>query len=450
MDVDLVRKYNTSGPRYTSYPPVPAWSRSPAPEEWKWHVRRAALHGNDTEGISLYVHLPYCESLCTYCGCTTRITVNHAVEAPYIASVLKEWRMYRTLFQGAPRIRELHLGGGTPTFFAPDNLKRLVEGLLDGCVVAADADLGFEGHPNNTVAAHLRTLYDLGFRRVSYGIQDFDPKVQEVINRVQPFESVDRAFREARGQGYTSINADLVFGLPHQTLASMERTIDLTNALRPDRIAFYSYAHVPWIRPGQRRYTEVDLPADADKRALYESGKQRFETAGYREIGMDHFALPHDALSAAMAGGHLHRNFMGYTPVRTRLMIGLGVSAISDSWSCYAQNHKTVEDYREAVERGCLPVFRGHVLNEDDLRTRATILDVMCRMRADLSAMGWDAHDVEAHFFDLIGDGLVLQNGTVITVTDKGRPFVRNVCMAFDPHLLLQQEGTKPRYSMTV
>lgn len=450
MDVDLVRKYNVPGPRYTSYPTVPGWSRTPTPDEWKAHVRRAFQRSNATEGISLYVHLPYCESLCTYCGCNTRITVNHAVEAPYITSVLKEWRMYRTLFKEVPRIRELHLGGGTPTFFAPENLRRLVEGLLDGCVVTADAEMGFEGHPNNTTAAHLKVLHELGFRRVSFGIQDFDPKVQEIINRKQPFTNVERALREAREIGYTSINADLVFGLPFQTPETMRRTIALTNDLRPDRIAFYSYAHVPWIKPGQRRFTEADLPADADKRALYELGKQLFEEAGYREIGMDHFALPHDALYTASQQGHLHRNFMGYTPVRTELMIGLGVSAISDSWSCFAQNRKTVEDYQQAVERDELPVFRGHLLSEDDLRMRAAILDVMCRQRVDLAGIGWDVHDVEAHFFDLIGDDLVVQNGTIITVTEKGRPFVRNVCMAFDLQLRTEQENAKPRFSMTV
>lgn len=450
MDVALLRKYNVPGPRYTSYPTVPLWSRTPSNEEWHHHARRAFARSNRTDGISLYVHLPYCESLCTYCGCNTRITVNHAVEAPYIASVLEEWRLYRDLFGETPRIRELHLGGGTPTFFSPSNLEKLVEGLLEGCTVTSDVEMGFEGHPNNTTLEHLRRLYDLGFRRVSYGIQDFDPKVQDTIHRIQPFEHVERAFREAREVGYTSINADLVFGLPFQTKDSMRRTIALTNQLRPDRIAFYSYAHVPWIKPGQRKFTEADLPADVEKRALYELGKQLLEEAGYQEIGMDHFALPHDALNTAMLRGQLHRNFMGYTPVHTELMIGLGVSAISDSWTCFAQNRKTVENYQQAVENGELPVFRGHVLSEKDLRVRKEILNAMCRFEADLSNIGWDEHDVEAHFFDLIDEGLVVQRGTTITVTEKGRPFVRNVCMAFDLQLSTEEESRKPRFSMTV
>lgn len=450
MDAGLVRKYNVPGPRYTSYPTVPFWSRNPTPGQWRSHVRSAFDRSNRTEGISLYIHLPYCESLCTYCGCNTRITVNHAVEKPYIDSVLAEWKLYRALFNEAPRIRELHLGGGTPTFFSPDNLKRLVDGLLDGSKVMRDAEMSFEGHPNNTTAEHLRVLYDLGFRRVSYGIQDFDPKVQEIIHRLQPFENVERAFREAREIGFTSINADLVFGLPFQTPETMRRTIELTNELRPDRIAFYSYAHVPWIKPGQRRFTEADLPVDAEKRALYELGKQLFEEAGYQEIGMDHFALPHDGLYTALLRGRLHRNFMGYSAVGTELMIGLGVSAISDSWTCFAQNRKTVEDYQKSVAAGELPIFRGHVLSDEDLRVRREILNVMCRFEADLAHIGWDADDVEAHLFDLIHDGLVEQNGTHIRVTEQGRPFVRNVCMAFDLQLRQQQDEGKPRFSMTV
>lgn len=450
MDIELVRKYNVPGPRYTSYPTVPYWTRTPSTQGWLGHAKRAFDRCNGSEGISLYVHLPYCESLCTYCGCNTRITVNHAVEGPYIDSVLAEWRIYRATFGEAPRIRELHLGGGTPTFFAPAQLKRLVEGLLDRCTVAPDVEMGFEGHPNNTTREHLDTLYALGFRRVSYGIQDFDERVQHIINRVQPFERVAQAFADARAAGFTGINADLVFGLPFQTPESMERTIALTNRLRPDRIAFYSYAHVPWIKPGQRRFTEADLPADAEKRTLYELGKRRFEEAGYLEIGMDHFALPHDALSIAMERGTLHRNFMGYTPVRTGLMIGLGVSAIGDAWTCFAQNLKTVEQYQDAVNSGTLPMLRGHVLTDDDLHVRRAILDVMCRFSTDLAGIGWDADDVEAHFFDLAADGLVEQEGTRIHVTRKGRPFVRNVCMAFDPDLGRERDGDRPRFSMTV
>jgi oxygen-independent coproporphyrinogen-3 oxidase len=404
---------------------------------------------NTAEGISLYVHLPYCESLCTYCGCNTRITVNHAVEAPYVRGVLAEWAMYRALFDEAPRIRELHLGGGTPTFFSPANLRTLVEGLLSEGVITQDAELGFEGHPHSTTDEHLDTLHDLGFRRLSIGIQDFDPRVQAVINRVQPFTEVQRAFDAARRAGYTSINADLIHGLPLQNERSIRLTMARTLALRPDRIAFYGYAHVPWARPGQRRYTEADLPADAEKRALYELGRSLLEEAGYVEVGMDHFALPGDALYKAMVNGTLHRNFMGYTPVRTDLLIGLGVSAISDAWTCYAQNAKVVEDYLQRVDGGDLPVFRGHILSDRDLAVREVILDLMCRFSADLAPMGWSAQETTVRMALLEADGIVAVEGTRVRVTPEGRACVRNVCMAVDPYMAAPDPG-RPMFSRTI
>jgi len=449
MDASLVRKYDVPGPRYTSYPAVPHWSRSPDAGTWTGHVRRTYLASNARQGLSLYVHLPYCDSLCTYCGCNMRVTVNHAVEEPYIRSVLAEWRMYRDRLPGTPKVRELHLGGGTPTFFGPGNLRHLVEGLLEGCDLAPDADLGFEGHPRSTTAEHLRTMAALGFRRVSFGIQDFDPRVQEVINRIQPFEQVERAFADARAAGYGSINADLVYGLPLQTLDSIRDTIGKTLVLRPDRIALYGYAHVPWVKPGQRRYSEADLPQGEERRALYDLGKDLLLGGGYHEVGMDHFALPHDALCAAMECGTLHRNFMGYTPVRTDLTIGLGVSSISDAWTCFAQNLKVVEDYQAAVARGELPLMRGHIVDPEDLPVRAAILDLMCRFTTDLAPLGWNAVRVAERYADLVADGLVATNGTVLRVTEAGRPFVRNVCMAIDRHLA-QSTASGPVFSRTV
>lgn len=449
MDAALLRKYNVPGPRYTSYPAVPHWTDPPSPAEWAMHVSASFSRTNTAEGISLYIHLPYCESLCTYCGCNTRITVNHAVEGPYVRGVLAEWAMYRAMFDEPPRIRELHLGGGTPTFFSPASLRMLVEGLLDGAVLTPDAELGFEGHPHSTTTEHLRTLHDLGFRRLSIGIQDFDPRVQAVINRVQSFAQVQQVFDEARRIGYTSINADLIHGLPLQNERSIRLSMARTLALRPDRIAFYGYAHVPWARPGQRRYTEADLPADAEKRALYELGRSLLEEAGYVEVGMDHFALPGDALYHAMVNGSLHRNFMGYTPVRTDLLIGLGVSAISDAWTCYAQNAKVVEDYLQRVEAGHLPVFRGHLLSGRDLAVREVILDLMCRFSADLAPLGWRAQDTAVLMALLEADGIVTLEGTRVRVAPEGRACVRNVCMVVDPYMAAQEPG-RPMFSRTI
>ncbi|MEO8760911.1 MAG: oxygen-independent coproporphyrinogen III oxidase, partial [Bacteroidia bacterium] len=371
--MNLISKYNTPTPRYTSYPTVPYWDVIPTVEEWKQSVKFSFKESNNAQGISLYIHLPYCESLCTYCGCNTRITINHKVETPYIEAVLKEWNLYCLLFDEKPRIKEIHLGGGTPTFFSPENLKILIDGILSKAEIFDKADFSFEAHPNNTTFTHLETLYNLGFRRVSFGIQDFDPKVQQIINRIQSFEQVEKVVAEARSIGYTSINFDLIYGLPLQTRNSVTDTINKVQLLKPDRIAFYSYAHVPWIKPGQRSFTEADLPVDVEKRELYEIGCTKFKELGYEEIGMDHFALPSDSLCKAIKENTLHRNFMGYTHNSTQLMIGLGVSSISDTWYAFAQNVKTVEKYLAKVNASEFPLFRGHVLSKEDLIMRKHI-----------------------------------------------------------------------------
>lgn len=426
--MDLVSKYNIPAPRYTSYPTVPYWDNNMNEETWIGKIRQAFM-AHHKDGISLYIHLPYCESLCTYCACNTRITVNHKVEVPYVETLLKEWQLYLQQFQGKPVIKEIHLGGGTPTFFSPENLIYLLETLLSTATVAHDHDFSFEGHPANTTKAHLTALYKLGFKRVSFGIQDFDEKVQDTINRYQSFDEVKEVMDTAREIGYTSINVDLVYGLPYQTIESIQDTITRIISLKPERIAFYSYAHVPWLKPGQRKYSEKDLPADAYKRSLYETGKELFVQAGYLDIGMDHFALPEDALFTAFHNGSLHRNFMGYTTNNTRLLIGLGCSAISDTWDCFAQNIKTVEEYIEAVGKGHFPIFKGHVLTPEDLTIRRHILNLMCRHETTL-----DAHYVELEdkFEEFLNDGLIQVTSGKLKIKDPGKLFLRNICLSFD------------------
>ena len=434
----LIQKYNVPGPRYTSYPAVPHWNPvPPSPKEWKKHVKAAFDH-NREEGISVYLHLPYCESLCTYCGCNTRITVNHKVEKPYIKSLLKEWKLYLEIFEEYPQLSEIHLGGGTPTFFHPDNLSELIEGLLEGSNIPQHHEYGFEAHPNSTTGAHLETLYDLGFRRLSLGIQDFDPIVQRTVNRVQPFELVQRVTTEARKVGYTSINYDLIYGLPKQTISSIRETIEKVSRLMPDRIAFYGYAHVPWKKPGQRMFTDLDLPQGEEKSAMYELGKELLGSLGYYEIGMDHFALPTDDLYKSAKKGTLHRNFMGYTPTQTNLVVGLGASSIGDTGTAYAQNVKQVERYREILEEGELPIFKGHSLTENEIATKQHILDLMCRMETSWLNSGdllYPLNEAEVRLKELISDDLVSLEKNKIKVTEKGRPFVRNVCMELDPNV---------------
>ncbi|UKN01479.1 oxygen-independent coproporphyrinogen III oxidase [Paracrocinitomix mangrovi] len=454
MSDQLIQKYNIPGPRYTSYPTVPFWDESGISlEDWKRTFIQSFEESNSSEGISLYIHLPFCENLCTFCGCHKRITKRHEVEEPYIATVLKEWDLYCDLLPEKPRIKEIHLGGGTPTFFSPENLEELITGILARAEKCDDYEFSFEGHPNNTTEAHLRKLYELGFKRSSFGVQDYDIKVQKTINRIQPFEKVKTVTDLCREIGYDSISHDLVFGLPHQTKESIVATIEKTKELKPDRIAFYSYAHVPWIKGvGQRGYDENDLPSAEEKRVLYETGKSMLADLGYVEIGMDHFALPSDSMYKSMVAKSLHRNFMGYTAGKTKLMIGLGMSSISDSWYSFAQNVKTVEEYQEIVNKGIIPIFKGHLLNEEDLIIREHILNIMCHFETSWKEDRMKFKELDAcleRLAEMEADGLVQITDEGLTLPEKARPFVRNICMAFDLRLIRNKPTTRV-FSMTI
>lgn len=449
----LIDKYNIPGPRYTSYPTVPYWDESTfSPEKWKESVVRSFHESNSGEGISIYIHLPFCEALCTFCACHKRITKQHSVEIPYLESVLKEWKLYLELFEEKPKLKELHLGGGTPTFFSPENLKALLEGIFATVEIAGHHEFSFEGHPNNTTKEHLQTLFDLGFRRVSFGVQDYDPKVQKAINRIQSFEKVREVTEWSREIGYKSISHDLVFGLPHQHWDAMEYTIHKTLELKPDRLAFYSYAHVPWVKGvGQRGFDENDLPSGEEKRRLYEDGKKLLQDLGYIEVGMDHFSFEHDDLYQSLIQKKLHRNFMGYTSSKTQLMIGLGMSSISDSWYAFAQNVKTVEEYQEMVEEGHIPVVKGHILNDEDLLMRRHILNLMCQLETTFDPQN-SLPELENAFEmlkEMENDELVEIHGNTIKITEKGRAFTRNVAMVFDFRMMRNKPETRI-FSMTV
>ena len=450
----LVSKYNVPSPRYTSYPTVPYWDlHSFSGDRWLETVQQSFQETNNSEGLSLYIHLPFCEQMCTFCGCHKRITTRHEVELPYLNAVLKEWELYLKSFSSKPLIKELHLGGGTPTFFSPENLRLLIEGILANAERTADYEFSFEGHPNNTSYEHLSVLYQMGFRRVSFGVQDYNFKIQKAINRVQPFEHVRRVTEWAREIGYTSVGHDLIFGLPHQTVGDIEKTVMMTGALKPDRIALYSYAHVPWLKGnGQRGFREEDLPAPEAKRRQYERGKELLTKLGYAEIGMDHFALPADSLYNSMVSGKLHRNFMGYTAMKTSLMIGLGVSSISDSWYGFAQNVKSIEEYQHLVSNDIIPIFRGHILTDEDQLIRRHILNLMCQYE---TAWGINAPTlpelpaISERLREMIQDGLLVMSPNSLEVTEKGRVFIRNICMAFDLHLHRKVPETQ-MFSMSI
>ncbi len=454
MGLSLVQKYNVAGPRYTSYPTVPYWDQATfSSDKWIKTCVKSFVESNSKEGICLYIHLPFCESLCTFCGCHKRITKRHEVENPYIEAVLKEWSLYCTLFPEKPILKELHLGGGTPTFFSAANLEYLIKRILDTVELAANYEFSFEGHPNNTTRVHLQTLYDIGFRRVSFGVQDYNALVQKAIHREQPFHTVAKVTLWAREIGYTSISHDLIYGLPFQQLEHVIDTIEKTKSLSPDRLAFYSYAHVPWLKGnGQRGYKDEDIPKDSEKRELYEKGKELLLENGYHEIGMDHFALNSDSLYTSMEKGTIHRNFMGYSSSNTQLMIGLGVSAISDSWYSFAQNEKSIETYYEMLEQNQLPVVKGHVLTDEDLIIRKHILNIMCTFRTDYSDSSKQLdcmNEILEELRELEKDNLIKIENQQLYITRKGRPYVRNVCMAFDLRLQ-RNKPTRQLFSMTI
>lgn len=447
---NLVEKYNVPGPRYTSYPTVPFWKvQRWETAEWITVVQKGLRTTHNNE-IALYIHLPYCDSLCTFCGCHKHITTNHKVEEPYINAVLKEWKLLNESIQKPLKISAIHLGGGTPTFFAPAELKRLIEGILEHAILIPNAELGLEGHPKSTTEEHIATLATLGFKRISFGIQDYDPIVQEAIHRVQSFEEVAHVHQLSLDYGYTSISHDLVFGLPKQNIYGFKKTIEKTLELRPHRISLYSYAHVPWIKgTGQRGFDENDLPSGATKRALYEMAKELFLNAGYQEIGMDHFALPEDELAVAARAHTLHRNFMGYTTQASPVLIGLGMSAISDAWFGFAQNEHSVKAYLERLEENELPITRGHELTSEDLEIRQHILNLMCHFETEIPVKShMHFGEIITRLFPMIEDGLVTIEDNTIRITEKGIPFVRNCCMAFDSYL--RNPVSKPTFSHTI
>ncbi len=439
---DLFERYDVPVPRYTSYPTVPYWTDSPTTEQWLEEIRKAAKNPDCTWAI--YVHVPFCESLCTFCGCTQIITQNHGREVPYVNRVLRELSMY---LEAVPdlrerRLRQLHLGGGTPTFLSPESLRQLLEPIRAQLQVKSDQfDASAEVNPRVTSAEHLQALRDVGFTRVSMGVQDFNEHVQYLVNRIQPYEITEELTRNAREMGYTSVNYDLIYGLPTQTAESIRRTAELTAELRPDRIAFYSFAKVPWIKPAQRLFKDEDLPEGAEKRELYEIAREVFLKSGYVEIGMDHFALAHDPLSLAQQSGELHRNFMGYTEFHTDVMLGLGTSAIGECPTCFHQNAKTVPEYESRIDQGEIPTHRGHLLSEEDRRLRKQITRFMTLLRVELDDD--QREDARRFLAQMLEDDLVRIEGRELVLTEKGRPFLRNAAVFFDRRLRSNEPHTR-------
>lgn len=452
MENELVQKYNKALPRYTSYPTVPHWKEQFPPQaQWLNHLK-ISYYQQEEKGISLYIHLPFCESLCTYCGCNKRITKKHSLENPYITALLAEWDIYVKAIGKKPIIKNLHLGGGTPTFFAPETLDILLSGILNEAEIADDAAFSFEGHPNNTSYQHLGKLASLGFNRVSYGIQDFNQTVQKAIHRLQPIENVEKVMQWSRDLNYQSINFDLIYGLPFQTLETLSDTIKKVKDFKPERIALYSYAHVPWKSKSQRGYDESHLPGPEQKLMMYEEAKTLLNEMGYVNIGMDHFALPSDELYKAQQEGYLNRNFMGYTTDKNEIMIGLGCSSISSTGKAFVQNEKVVEKYQDAIFEGDLPLIIGHYLTESETEIAGIMKKISCLGKASFLDSISLINRFEKAFPQLQlmeDDGLIALANYTLTVTEKGMLFVRNICSLFDPNIM-EQNKDKPQFSQSI
>lgn len=443
MDMkQLLKKYDVPVPRYTSYPTVPYWEKTPTSQEWMQALQESL--SPQEASWSLYLHIPFCETLCTFCGCNTSITKDHTKGQPYVQALLKEWALYRERLPelGQRKLQHIHLGGGTPTFLSATELRQLLEPLLSSAGWDPKTAQGsIEIDPRRTNKDQLKALRDLGFQRVSLGVQDFHPEVQRLVNRIQPEDITRKITDEARELGFSSVNYDLIYGLPKQTEEIFAQTVESTIRLRPDRIALYSFALVPWIKPAQRLFSDDDLPKAAEKRALYEQAREAFLANGYVEIGMDHFALQEEPLAIAQKERRLHRNFMGYTEFRTQLLLGLGVSSISETPTAFHQNEKVLPLWEQKISQGEFATHRGHLLTKEDQMQREQILRFMTTGQTTLSAA--EAEEAKEFLGSMLEDGLLEIESGKISITEAGRPFLRNACAFFDQRLRKAQPSAR-------
>jgi oxygen-independent coproporphyrinogen-3 oxidase len=449
----LLEKYSRPGPRYTSYPTAPYFHTGFTEADWLQELRTSQ---DAARGLSLYVHIPFCDTLCYYCGCNMVATGDYDKAQRYLAILEQEMARVAELTEAQRRVEQLHWGGGTPTYLKPEDIRRLMQAIRRHFHIAPEAEMGCEADPRELTREHLVALRESGFNRLSIGVQDLDERVQQAVNRVQPAALIAEVYGWARELGFASINMDLIVGLPHQSVTSFSRTLDQVLAWAPDRFAVFAYAHVPWMKKHQKLIREADLPDFATRLALQQLIHDRLGAAGYVNIGMDHFAKPEDELVQAQRAKTLWRNFQGYTTHKDGDIYAVGASSISQTRSVYAQNEKNLKRYQERVASGHLPVERGLRLTREDMLRRDLITRIMCDLEldyADFSAT-WGI-DFTSHFADaltelppLATDGLVTLTDRGLKVTDLGRLFLRNIAMCFDAYLR-QASGEQPRYSRT-
>lgn len=454
--LDLLKKYDVPGPRYTSYPTVPAWTESVGGQAYAKAL--AAVAPDET--LSLYFHLPFCEKLCHFCGCFKIITPDHSRSAPYVALLLQELDLVRVHLKNSEcKVSQIHFGGGTPNFIQPEEMSLIMRRVRENFNVLPGAEVAIEMHPRTSTKEFCDNLKREGFNRISLGVQDFDEEVQKLINRHQSFEMTREMVASLRGLGFGSFNFDLIYGLPGQTLKKFEKTLDLTFTLKPERLAVYSYAHVPWKSPVQRSFKDQDLPSAETKLKLYELALKAFSENGYYQVGMDHFALATDELYLALERGGLHRNFMGYSTKADAHQIGIGISSISYVSGNYFQNAKEMGAYEGAIREGRFTTIRGYELSADDHIRRDLITEIMCHFGVNFDVFG-KKHGINARDYfhndlcllaDLEADGLVIIDGQGLSITGPGRLVVRNVAMCFDRYLdEIRRTSKNPVFSRTV
>lgn len=457
LSPELLERYDRPGPRYTSYPTAVEFTEEFGPDHY---ADRLVAYAENPDGpLSLYVHLPFCESRCSFCACHVVVTKHESVADAYLSRVEREAQIVAEHLGEGRQLLQYHWGGGTPTYYSAPVLARLHHSLTRWFDIQPGAEVAAEVDPRVTTREHLETMWELGFNRLSFGVQDLDPEVQELIGRGQTADETVELYNTARELGYTSINLDLIYGLPGQTEATMSATLDTVIELRPDRLAIYSFAYVPWMRPHQKRMGDGGLPDRDLKFHLLSMITERLTRAGYRAIGMDHFALPEDELSIAAEAGTLTRNFMGYATQSGAGVVALGTSGISDISGAYAQNHRRLASYYAAVDEGTLPIERGYRLTDDDLLRRYVITELMCNGRVggtdverrfgiDLSSAFAEERAILTAPGGLVDEGMVVVRANEIEATELGRMFIRNVARVFDAHT--PDRTDKPMFSKTI
>ena len=442
---ELIKKYDRPGPRYTSYPPATEFTEEIKEKDY---IKKLLESNERKTPLSLYFHIPFCEQRCLYCGCNVIISHRKGIEVPYLERVYKEMDYVSQYIDKDRKVIQLHWGGGTPNYLSPDQIKEFFEEIRKRFEIDENAEISIELDPRYLTDEQIKAIKEVGFNRVSLGIQDLDEKVQRTVNRIQPYELVKEKMEKLREAGFESINVDLIYGLPYQTKESFEKTVEKVIELNPDRIASYSFAYIPQIKPHQQLLPKDALPSPEEKLRILEMIIEKFQSAGYVYIGMDHFAKPTDELAIAQKKGELWRNFQGYTTKKGVELLGFGVTSIGTLYDSYFQNYKTLREYNSAVDEGKIPIFRGYIMNEDDFIRREVIMDIMCNLGVEFNKIEKMFNIKFREYFsreleqlkEMEEDGLIKIEEDRIKILPVGRLLIRNVAMVFDAHLRKKKE----------